>query len=152
MSHESTEVLLQRPDPQHIQQLLEEFWTTLDDLPDLLPRQELLLASDTLHRLRHLVLEMMLALNGIAWPSGTTTLNTYLGASQQQAIHKTLLLSEVSIEGYIGQAVALTVIYRWYAPQLVDAHALHYPADLEVNVWQRLVARLPCWPYQVTTE
>jgi hypothetical protein len=52
----------------------------------------------------------------------------------------------------IGQAVSLVVIYRWYAPQLVAKHALHYPYAQEDACWESLLEHLPTWPRQVTTE
>ncbi len=68
-------------DPAQITLLLEHFWRTLAKLPDLLVRQELLLAAELTATLRRTVLELMLALNGITWPAGTAHLNSYLGAS-----------------------------------------------------------------------
>jgi hypothetical protein len=75
-----------------------------------------------------------------------------LGESQRAAIQKTLLLPSVSAEGWIGQAVALVVIYRWYAPQLVDKFGLAYPQALETAVWQQLASELADWPLTITTE
>jgi hypothetical protein len=56
------------------------------------------------------------------------------------------------MESYIAQAVALTVIYRWYAPQLVAKLGLTYPHHREQSVWIDLVNRLPDWPLHVSTE
>jgi hypothetical protein len=95
---------------------------------------------------------MMLALNGIARPVGTTHLNDYLSASQRAALEKTLVLPAVDMESCIAQAVALTVIYRWYAPQLVAKLGLTYPHHREQSVWIDLVNRLPDWPLHVSTE
>ena len=130
---------------------LEDFWQTLARLPDLLERQEHLLAAATTTALRRSVLELMLALNGIAWPAGTTHLNTYLSANQRAAIEKTLLAPNVSAESWIGQAVALVVIYRWYAPQLTAKYALDYPQTAEEAALAAL-HHLPDWPLTITTD
>ena len=113
---------LQPPRSDQIQTLLETFWLDLAVLADLLPRGQFLLAAEQLHTLRQTVLQMMLALNGIQRPA-TRDLNTYLSANQRAALEKTLLMPTVDhaewAEAWIGQAVSLVVIYRWYAPQLV---------------------------------
>ena len=95
---------------------------------------------------------MMLALNGITYPTDTTHLNTYLGTSQRAAMEKTLLMPSVAAESWIGQAVALVVIYRWYAPQLVAAYSLVYDDRLEADTLARLHAELPDWPSAITTD
>lgn len=143
---------LQKPTPAAVAARLAEFWQLLDLLPDLLQRQEHLLADHLTTRLRGVILEMMLALNGIQWPTGTRHLNSYLSPSQRVALEKTLVTPTVSGESWIGRAVALVVIYRWYAPQLVAAFELVYPQELENNVWARLQRGLPDWPLSVTTD
>lgn len=147
--------LLQPPQRGHLQELLDLFWTELAVLADLLPRQQFLLAAEQLHSLRQIILQMMLALNGIQRPA-TRDLNTYLSASQRTALEKTLLLPSVDHDSLadhlIGQAVSLVVIYRWYAPQLVAKHNLRYPHAQEQAAWDTLVEHLPAWPRQVTTE
>ncbi|HRW04323.1 MAG TPA: hypothetical protein P5121_04475 [Caldilineaceae bacterium] len=143
---------LQHPDARAVEANLVAFWQLLAQLPDLLNRQEYLLADRLTHQLRSTVLEMMLALNGIRWPRGTRHLNSYLSAQQRAAIEKTMVLPATSVEGWIGRAVALLVIYRWYAPQLVDAFALVYPRVLEEQVWQQLQTELAEWPLTVTTD
>lgn len=146
---------LQPPQPDQIQTLLSTFWTELATLADLLSRQQFLLAGEALHALRQIVLQMMLALNGIQCPA-TRDLNTYLSANQRAALEKTLHLPSVDhnlwVDGWIGQAVSLVVIYRWYAPQLVAKHALRYPHEQEKAAWATLTAKLPTWPQQITTE
>jgi hypothetical protein len=146
---------LQPPQPAQIQHLLTSFWTDLTALADLLPRRQYLLAAEQLHTLRQTILQMMLALNGIQRPA-TQDLNLYLSASQRAVLERTLLLTSVEhdllAEALIGQAVALVVIYRWYAPQLVARFGLHYPRDQETATWHSLVSRLPTWPRQVTTD
>lgn len=131
--------------------LLRTFWQLLAHLPDLINRQEHLLADHLTTQLRGVVLEMMLALNGIQWPAGTRHLNGYLSAQQRAAIEKTMVLPHVSAEAWIGRAVALIVIYRWYAPQLVDHFQLPYPQTLETEAWAAL-QQLPDWPLAVTTD
>jgi hypothetical protein len=142
---------LQPPDPAQVQMLLAEFWRSLQGLPDLLLRQEYLLAEHLVAQLRRTVIELMLALNGIRWPLATTHLNSYLSPSQRTALQKTLLLPEVSAEAWIGCAVALVVIYRWYAPQLVQRFGLAYPQRLEDDTLTLLQQRLADWPLSITT-
>ena len=143
---------LTRPTQENVARLLRSFWLELAVLPDLLKRDEHLLAAACTAALRRSVLEMMLALNGIAYPTDTTHLNTYLGTSQRAAMEKTLLLPSVTAESWIGQAVALVVIYRWYAPQLVAALSLIYDDRLEADTLARLHAELPDWPSAITTD
>jgi hypothetical protein len=138
-------------DAAHIQAILEQFWHILATLPDLIERRENLLAADTTAQLRRIVVEMMLALNGIAYPAHTSHLNTYLSDRQRAAIEKTLLAPSVGPESWIGQAVALIVIYRWYAPQLVDKYRLSYPQTAEEAAWLHL-RRLPDWPLVIATD
>ena len=138
--------------PAAVHHLLDDFWYTLGALPDLLLRNQYLLAAELTDQLRALVLDMMLALNGIQPRAGTRHLHDYLGASQQAAITKTLLLPAVDRESFIGQAVALVVIYRWYAPQLVTRFKLTYPGDVEEATWQNLRAALFDWPETVATD
>lgn len=141
-----------RPTQENVAQLLRGFWLELANLPGLLKRDEHLLAAACTAALRSYVLEMMLALNGITYPPGTTHLNTYLGPSQRAAMEKTLLMPAVAGESWIGQAVALVVIYRWYAPQLVSTYSLAYDDGLEAATLTRLHAELPDWPTAITTD
>ena len=143
---------LSHPEAGRIQWLLEAFWHQLNTLPDLINRGEHLLAERSTATLRDLIIEMMLALNGIQWPTETQHLNSYLGASQRAVLEKTLVTPAVSSEGWIGRAVALVVIYRWYAPQLMEKYNLSYPQALEDKVWAQLQRELPDWPLTVTTE
>lgn len=143
---------LARPDAAAVAESLVRFWELLAQLPDLLNRHEYLLADRLTYHLRSTVLAMMLALNGIQWPQGTSHLNSYLSAQQRAAIEKTMVLPAPSAEGWIGRAVALLVIYRWYAPQLVAAFQLVYPHQVEEQVLQQLQQELPDWPLTVTTN
>jgi hypothetical protein len=136
-----------------VQQLLDNFWEILGLLPDLLQREEWLLCASECAELRDIVIEMMLALNGIAWPEGTRHLNHYLGESQREALNKTLLAPVAGSDSWIGQAVALLVIYRWYAPQLLAEHPqLIYPSAGEAATLADLAAALPDWPESITTS
>ena len=143
---------LQPPTAAQVETHLAEFWRCLRRLPDLLHRQEHLLADHLTTNLRGLVIEMMLALNGIQWPTGTRHLNSYLSPSQRAALEKTLATPETSAESWIGRAVSLVVIYRWYAPQLVEKFGLVYPQPLEDEVWSLLQQEVPNWPLTVTTD
>ncbi len=143
---------LSPPDPEHIQQLLVRFWQELEKLPDLVIQSEHLLAEESTATMRSMVLQMMLALNGIRRPANTRHLNIYLGKSQRVTLEKTLVIATPSSETWIGRAVALVVIYRWYAPQLVAKYQVEYPQQLEDKVWSRLHEKLPTWPSQVTTD
>lgn len=143
---------LHPPDPARVQHLLAHFWLLLAGLPELIARDEHLLAGELTADLRRSVGEMMLALNGIARPAATRHLNTYLGASQRAALEKTLQAPTVDGATWLGQAVALVVIYRWYAPQLVERLALHYPAAVERETLAILQSKLQDWPVQITTD
>ncbi len=143
---------LQRPTPDQVAARLADFWRLLGDLPDLLRRQEHLLADHLTTELRGVVIELMLALNGIQWPVGTRHLNRYLSASQRAAIEKTMVAPAVDADSWIGRAVALVVIYRWYAPQLVAHYGLVYPQQQEEAVWALLQREIPDWPLAVTTD
>lgn len=143
---------LHKADPARVALLLEQFWRTLAQLPTLVGGEEHLLCADCTATLRRTVLELMLALNGIAYPAGTRQLTAYLSPSQRAAIERTLTVGTVDAAAWIGQAVALVVIYRWYAPQLVTAFALPYPAALEADTLAALQQALPGWPAAITTD
>lgn len=143
---------LTAPDPERVHDLVNTFWQQLAALAPELADKQWLLAAERIDTLRQTVLEMMLALNGIARPPATAALNSYLSASQRVALEKTRLLPTVDVDGLVGQAVALIVIYRWYAPQLLERFGGDYPAQAEQDAWQRLTATVPAWPVQVTTE
>ena len=144
--------LLEPPELRRVDALLSEFWRQLAGLPDLIQRQEHILAERCTAELRSLVIEMMLALNGIRWPAETKHLNTYLGDSQRAVLERTLVTAQGDGHAWIARAVALVVIYRWYAPQLVTRYNLAYPDQVEHDVWRLLVQELPGWPQTITTE
>jgi hypothetical protein len=131
---------------------LQDFWHELAPLADLLNRQEYLLAEQQISRLRQLVLNMMLALNGIKRPAQTRHLNTYLSSSQRAALQKTLIVPNERSESWLGCAVALVVIYRWYAPQLVQRFEVAYPRALETATLAQLQSNLADWPLSITTD
>ncbi len=143
---------LERAAPVTVQQLSIAFWETLAELGPLVVREEHLLCATCTASLRQIVLELMLALNGITWPTDTRHLNTYLGESQCAAIQKTLIAPAVDGDTWIGQAVALVVIYRWYAPQLEARYGLIHPQELEATTLANLQHILPKWPHSITTN
>lgn len=143
---------LEAASPSKTEDLLCEFWRTLDSFADLVPNREFLLLDEATGKLRMIVVELMLNLNGIQRPSSTLHLNSYLGESQLAALEKTLHLPLVDASARVGQAVSLVVIYRWYAPQLVEKYGLDYPHALETAVWERLCRQIPTWPSMVTTS
>jgi hypothetical protein len=139
-------------DPAEVQELLARFWRELAALAGLLPRREYLLAAEQTCELRRIVLALMLSLNGIARPAATAHLNSYLSASQRAALEKTLVAPTPEEDAWVGQAVALVVIYRWYAPQLVEKYRLTYPVDAEAAAWNALARAVPTWPQTITTD
>ncbi len=143
---------LRAPDPARAAALLPAFWQTLAQLPDLLNRDEQLLAEALTAELRHLVIEMMLAMNGIAPPAGTRHLNGYLSPSQRAVLERTLAAPAASRESWLARAVALTVIQSWYAPQLAARFGFAPPAELESAVRAQLAAALPDWPLEISTD
>lgn len=143
---------LRAPSPARVVHLLEAFWLELESLPALMQAQEWILAEALTARLRMIIIELMLAMNGIAWPEGTRHLNGYLGASQRAALERTLTAPDASGNTWLGRAVALTVIYRWYAPQCCARFGLEHPAATEARVWAALCAGLPDWPTSLTTD
>lgn len=143
---------LQKPSTERVDELLHLFWSELAVLGKLLAKDEGLLANEQTHQLRQIVLEMMLALNGIKRPPTTSNLNGYLSGDQRAAIEKTMVLPKTEISSWIGQAVSLVTIYRWYAPQLVDRFELSYPSALEEQVYSNLIQQLPNWPHTISTD
>ena len=115
-------------------------------------RDERLLGAECTSDLRRIVLSMVLALNGIEHPESTKNLNIYLSSRQRSALEKTLLIPEATRESLIGQAVALIVIYRWYAPQLVDQFRISYPEKTEQKTLNHLSDTLADWPKSITTD
>ncbi len=144
--------ILSAPDPRRIALQLEAFWLELEALPSLLACDEMILAEALTARLREVVIELMLAMNGISRPAGTQHLNGYLGESQRVALERTLVAPEAHGGAWLARAVALAVIYRWYAPQCVERFELAYPQATEERVWALLCAGIDDWPISLTTE
>jgi hypothetical protein len=127
------------------------FWQQLAHLPAALNRQEHLAAVALLQQARIHLTNLVVALNGATRPNTPTRINSFLGPAQQDAFEKTLGQSDSLGESWIGQAVALIVLYRWYAPQLVEIHKLVYPTALEETVLALLSAEVSGWPARITT-
>jgi hypothetical protein len=138
-------------DGSYAQSLLVRYWTELAKLPDLLERHEHLLAERLTATLRDIVLQMMLAMNGIAYPEGTVHLNGYLSASQRAVLERTLVAPTLATDTWLARAVGLTVIYRWYAPQIAARFGGEEPEALADDVLATLAARLPDWPLSIET-
>lgn len=144
-------VPLQKAEALAIQSALIGFWQPLAHLSAAVNRQEHLAAVALLQQARTQLTDLVVALNGASRPSLPTRINPYLGPAQQDAFEKTLGQSDSLGESWIGQAVALIVLYRWYAPQLVEIHNLAYPAALEETVLALLSAEVSGWPARITT-
>ena len=81
-----------------------------------------------------------------------------LGQAQLEAFEKSLELrktgrrrEEGTRANWIGQAVALVVLYRWYAPQLAEKYSLNYPRLAEDRVLAYLNSEMKNWPARITT-
>jgi hypothetical protein len=134
-----------------VQAGLIDFWQALAQLPAVVNREEHLAAAALLHCVRTQLTDLVVALNGATRPLTPTRINPYLGPAQREAFEKTLRHSGNHAESWIGQAVALIVLYRWYAPQLVEMYRLSYPAAVESTVLALLSAEVPGWPARITT-
>jgi hypothetical protein len=143
---------LEPPERAAVARQLASFWTTLSQLPALLAKDEQLLAAELAQELRHMVIDLMLALNGIQRPADTRDLNRYLSANQRTALERTLVTPAPAGESWVAQAVALVVIYRWYAPQLTKRFGLTYPQAAEDRAWETLRAGIYDWPAAITTD
>lgn len=143
---------LNRADEGEVEIGLRSFWLELADLPAVVNRQEHLAAVSLLDRARNHLVNLIVAVNGARRPPSTTRVNQYLGPSQRDALEKTLVCPSPSPDAWIAQAVALIVIYRWYAPQLRE----HIPQEaeptrLEETVLALLAAEIDGWPARITT-
>jgi hypothetical protein len=137
------------PDAESVAANLSYFWITLSHLPALVNRAEHLAAVQHLNDARQSLTDLVVALNGAQRPPSRSRINQYLGPLQLEAFEKTLPIHAVSGDSWIGQAVALIVLYRWYAPQLVDQYAVAYPTALERSVLALLSAEVDGWPVVV---
>lgn len=146
------------PDTELIAMQLRRFWLLLARLPAVVRRQEQLAAHSLLSELRSLLIDLVVSLNGARRPQTRARVNQYLGQAQREAFERTLGYSQVTRQSragtgfnWIGQAVSLVVLYRWYAPQLAERHSLPYPQHAEATVLSLLSAELENWPSNITT-
>ena len=148
---------LSPPDPEVIGAQLGQFWLLLAQLPAVLARGEDLAAHALLAEVRSLLLDLVVALNGATRPQSTARVNQFLGPKQLRAFEKSLGMGRSNSEAalrksaWIGQAVALIVLYRWYAPQLCDIHCERYPQQAEDTVLALLRAEVDGWPAVIET-
>lgn len=143
---------LRPADPARIQRTLADFWTELAAAAVQIAAQDPLAAHARLTRLRTLVLACVVGLNGADLPENLDGIAALLGPSQRAAMQRTLAAPSVDPSAWVGQAVALVVIYRWYAPQLVQKFGLTYPDLAESQALARVGRFLPDWPKSITTE
>ena len=144
-------VPLQKAEAPAVQVALVGFWQQLAHLPAAINRQEHLAALALLQQARLHLTDLVVALNGASRPPSPARINPYLGPAQQEAFEKSLHQTPDFAESWIGQAVALIVLYRWYAPQLVEIYNLTYPTALEETVLALLSAEVSGWPARITT-
>ena len=145
------------PDAEAVGAQLARFWILLAQLPAILGRQENLAAHALLGQLRSLLIDLVVALNGVRRPQAAARINQYLGPAQREAFEKSLGAGRALPGGrpgnasWIGQAVALVVLYRWYAPQLAENYATPYPQPAEETVLNLLRTQVDGWPAEITT-
>lgn len=142
---------LRPPDRDALIASLAYFWIPLSRLPAVLNRGEHLAAAQLLVDARRTLIDLVVALNGAGRPPSPARINPYLGPAQLDAFEKTLPAKRVDAATWIGQAVALIVLYRWYAPQLVEIYAVPYPTVLERTVLALLSAEIDGWPALIQT-
>ncbi len=149
---------LGQPDPDLVRAQLVQFWLLLAQLPAVLGRQEDLAAHTLLAETRALLVDLVVALNGATRPRTTVRVNQFLGPEQLHAFEKSLGMGSTSSgasspnSSWIGQAVALIVLYRWYAPQLSEIFRAPYPQQAEDTVLALLRARINGWPAVIETS
>ena len=153
------EVALSPPDSREVDLQLGRFWLLLARLPAVLKRRERLAAHALLTELRTLMIDLVVSLNGASRPQSTARINQYLGKAQREAFEKGLGIPQTYLlkgsdgsTNWIGQAVALVVLYRWYAPQLAEKHALPFPHPAEDTVLALLSTEIEGWPAFIATE
>lgn len=145
-------------DVDSIDRQLGQFWLLLARLPAVVGRHEQLAAHLLLAEIGALLIDLVVSLNGGSRPKARARINQYLGLSQLEAFEKSLELRKTGRQreegtraNWIGQAVALVVLYRWYAPQLAEKYSLNYPRLAEDRVLAYLNAELNNWPARITT-
>ena len=146
------------PDSQLIESQLGRFWLLLARLPAVVGRQERLAAHMLLTEMQALLLDLVVTLNGSSRPHSNSRINQFLGPAQREAFERSMGLRpsgrQKSVSdgaAWVGQAVALVVLYRWYAPQLAQKHSLRYPQKAEDAVLALLSAELENWPARIST-
>ncbi len=149
---------LNPPDSSTVDRQLGQFWLQLARLPAVLNRQETLAAHAIMTELRTILIDLVVCLNGASRPHAKARINQLLGEAQREAFERSLGNSQPALplasEGssnWIGQAVALVVLYRWYGPQLAEQHDLSYPQPLEDTVLALLHAEIEGWPAYIST-
>lgn len=155
---DSKQAVIAPPDVEAVDTKLGRFWLLLARLPAVLGRQEQLAAHLLLTEMGTLLIDLVVSLNGGSRPQTKARINRYLGQAQLEAFEKSLGLRKSKRQGefdrganWIGQAVALVVLYRWYAPQLAEKHSLTYPRLAEDCVLTYLKAELKNWPAHIKT-
>ena len=150
---------LNPPDSSTVDRQLGQFWLQLARLPAVLNRQEILAAHALMTELRTILIDLVVCLNGASRPHARARINQFLGEAQREAFERSLGNSQPALppasEGstnWIGQAVAMVVLYRWYGPQLAELHDLSYPQPLEDTVLALLHAEIQGWPAYISTH
>ena len=146
------------PDVWIIERQLRRFWLLLARLPAVAGRQEQLAAHMLLAEMSALLIDLVVSLNGGTRPLAKSRINQYLGPAQREAFEKSLGIRQSGRQErpsggarWIGQAVALVVLYRWYAPQIVEKYSLAYPQLAEDSVLALLSLELENWPERIST-
>lgn len=142
---------LRAPNAAYVNALFAGYWLTLEALAELLADGELIVAEERVTSLRGHIIGMMLAANGIERPTFAPQINRYLGESQRVALEKTLVTSGTPHESVVARAVALTVIYQWYAPQLVERFGVEEPRSEVQRAYELLAQNVPEWPLTIET-
>lgn len=146
------------PDAGTVEMQLGRFWLLLARLPAAVRRGEQLAAHLLLTEIHALLIDLVVSLNGGSRLQTKSRINQYLGPAQREAFEKSLGLGQSGRQKsagggakWIGQAVALVVLYRWYAPQLTEKYSLRYPQMAEDTVLALLSAELENWPDRIST-
>ncbi len=147
------------PDSRLIESQLRRFWLLLARLPAVVGRQEQLAAHMLLTEMQALLIDLVVTLNGGSLPHTNPRINQFLGPAQREAFERSMGLRPSGRQKrvgdgatWVGQAVALVVLYRWYAPQLAQKHSLRYPQLAEDTVLALLSAELENWPARISTS
>ncbi|MDE0198561.1 MAG: hypothetical protein OXK78_10225 [Caldilineaceae bacterium] len=146
------------PDSRLIESQLGRFWLLLARLPAVVRRREQLAAYLLLTEMQTLLLDLVVTLNGGNRPHTNSRINQFLGPAQREAFERSMGLQPSGRQKsvgdgatWVGQAVALVVLYRWYAPQLAQKHSLRYPQKAENAVLALLSTELQNWPASIST-